>query len=51
MHVATLHAVHDKGVRGQVPRENFGKCCSLVRFGVYFAQMFLKIIPKITIFI
>ena len=46
-----MHAVHGKGVRGQAPPRKFKKWCDLVRFGGYFDQMFLKIIPKITIFI
>ena len=51
MHVATLHAVHGKGVRGgKFLRENFKKWCNLLRFSVYFDQMFLKIILKFTIF-
>ena len=29
----------------------FLKWCNLVRVGIYFDQMFLKIIPKIVIFI
>ena len=40
-----------KVFEGEFLRENFEKWCNLVRFGVYFDQMFLKIIPKITIFI
>ena len=40
-----------KVFEGKFLRENFEKWCNLVRFGVYFDQMFLKIIPKITIFI
>ena len=51
MHVATQHAVHCKGVWGQVPPRKF---CKIVQFGaswcIYFDQMILKIIPKITIF-
>ena len=35
---------------GKFFRENFAKWCNLVRLGVYFDQMILKIIPKITIF-
>ena len=40
-----------KVFEGKFLRENFEKLCNLVRFGVYFDQMFLKIILKITIFI
>ena len=43
MHVATLHVVHGKGVRGQV---SLRKTFKMVRFSVYFDQMFLKIISK-----
>ena len=32
MHVATLHAVHGKGARGQVPPRKFGK---MVQFGAF----------------
>ena len=50
MHVATQHAVHCKGVWGKLLRENFAKWCNLVRLSVYFDQMILNIIPKITLF-
>ena len=39
-----------KVFEGKFLRENFEKWLNLVRFGVYFDQMFLKIIPKINIF-
>ena len=39
-----------KVFEGKFLRENLEKWCNLVSFGVYFDQMFLKIIPKITIF-
>ena len=42
MNVATLHAVHDKGIRGQAPPREFKKLCNLVRFGRYLDQMFLN---------
>ena len=50
MHVATQHAVHCKGVWGQVPPRKFCKMVQLVRLGVYFDQMILKVIPKMTVF-
>ena len=37
-----------KVFEGKFLRENFEKWCNLVRFGVYFDQMFLKIVPKIS---
>ena len=40
-----------KVFEGKFLREYFEKWCNLVRFGVYFDQMSLKIIPKITIFL
>ena len=47
MHVTTQHAVHCKGVWGQVPPRKF---CKMVQFDVYLDQMIPKIIPKSTIF-
>ena len=35
-----------KGFVGKFLQENFEKWCNLGCFGVYFDQMFLKIIPK-----
>ena len=39
-----------RGVWGMLPREIFLKWCNLVRFGVYFATIFVKKIVKILIF-
>ena len=45
--VAMRHAAHGeamsfaRGVRGHAPREIFLKWCNLVRFGVYFDQIFV----------
>ena len=44
-----VHTLHDLTDPPRL-RENFEKWCNLVRIGVYFDQMFLKIIPKIVIF-
>ena len=40
-----------KVFEGKLLRENCEKWCILVRFGICFDQMFLEIIPKITVFI
>ena len=51
MHVATLMLCMAKVFEGKFLRENFEIWCNLERCRGYFDQMFIKIIPKITIFL